>query len=76
MVKDKMTFYAELENLTSNNYKSVWFMLNAKYTSDSSDYNERVYFSKVKPNSKSSIELYPGQELKDIRFKFLKNKYF
>ncbi len=75
-INGKSTFYAELENLTNRNYKSVWFTLNAKYTSDNSLYTERVSFKKVNSKSKSSFELHTGQELKDINFKFLKNKYF
>ena len=70
-----MTMIAEIENLTSNNFKSVWFMLNAKQSSNGKDFTERLLFPRVKPKSKVTSEIYIGEKLVDIKFKFLKQSY-
>ena len=74
LIDNHIDFFAEVENLTSKNYKSVWFLLKGKYKSNNEQFSERVSFRNLNSFSKKISDVYIDEELKDIAFKFLKSE--
>ena len=65
-----MSLVAELDNLTSEKYKSVKFDLNGVFIDKNKTFFERVTFFRVDAKGKKISEIYTGGKLKNIEFKF------
>ena len=72
IIDDHIEFFAELENLTANNYKSVWFLLKGQYKNNKENFTERVSFRNLNPHSKKISDVYIDEELLNVQFEFLK----